>query len=73
MQPIYKSSALTFVVLVLFIFLRSMDIDTQQVANQFLIFLSIVTATISTGILATKYSATLLSGRKRKARRSVNQ
>lgn len=72
MQPIYKSSALTVVVLLVLIVLRSFDMETQKAAYQFLIFLSIVTATVSAGILTTKYLSTILSGNKGKKKRYVN-
>ncbi len=64
MQPIYKSSALTIIVLLVLMVLRSFDIETQKVAYQFLILVSITTATLSAGILATKYLTAILSNKK---------
>jgi hypothetical protein len=64
MQPIYKSSALTIVVLLVLMVLRSFDIETQKVAYQFLILVSIATATLSAGLLATKYLTAILSNKK---------
>ena len=69
MQPIYKSSALTVGVLAVLIILRYMDMETQKIIYQFLIFLSIVTATVLVGILATKYLTIILGGGKGKITR----
>ena len=72
MQPIYKSSALTVVVLIVLFVMRSFDMETQKVAYQFLIFLSIATATVSAGILATKYLSTILGSKKGKKKKYLN-
>lgn len=64
MQPIYKSSAFTFIVLILLLVLRSFDLETQKTAYQLLILWSIATATLSAGILATRYFAIILSKKR---------
>jgi hypothetical protein len=72
MQPLYKSSALTVVVLLILIIMRSFDMETQKAVHQFFLLLSIVTATISAGVLATNYLTTILGGKKEKKKRYVN-
>lgn len=72
MQPIYKSSALTVVVLLVLFIIRSFDLETQKTVYQLLIFLSIMAATVSTGVLAIKYLSTILGGKRTKTKRYVN-
>lgn len=70
MQPIYKSSALTVVVLVLLFILRSIDLESQRTVYQFFVLLSIVMATILMGYWAIQYLASILGSKKMKRRRN---
>ncbi|MDZ7331922.1 MAG: hypothetical protein ONB31_08080 [candidate division KSB1 bacterium] len=71
MQPIYKSSALTLIVLVLLFVLRSMDIETQRTAYQFFILLSIAMATLVLGYWAIQYLASILGSKRARKKREI--
>lgn len=71
MQPIYKSSALTLIVLVLLFVLRSMDIETQRTACQFFILLSIAMATLVLGFWAIQYLASILGSKRARKKREI--
>ncbi len=71
MQPIYKSSALTLVVLVVLFILRSMDLESQRTAYQFFVLLSIAMATVLMGYWAIQYLASILGSKKTKRRRNT--
>ncbi|MDZ7375507.1 MAG: hypothetical protein ONB13_02695 [candidate division KSB1 bacterium] len=71
MLPIYKSSALTLIVLVLLFVLRSMDIETQRTAYQFFILLSIAMATLVLGYWAIQYLASILGSKRARKKREI--